>query len=138
MKKKKNVDRTKYGDYSANAMDYDGVKAHTAIYGLLSIFIIVYLIYSTANGRIALPSRFGHILYLDGFAMWVFFLSLLLLIFRFCLPVIEYYKRKNDFYKRNIISKRFFYYKKWTKILIWTFCIMSLIIGLVNNNMTKI
>ncbi len=137
MRKKKNVDRTKYGDYSSKVLDYDGVKVHVAIYGLVSILIMTYLVYSLINGRIALPRRFGDTLYLNGFAMYILFLSLLLLIYRFWLPVIEFYKRKNDFYKRNMISKRFLKYKKWTKISAWTFFILSLIIGIINHNMTK-
>ena len=136
MNRKKNIDRTKYGDYSVKALDYDGVKVHTMIYGLVSILILIFLVYSFVNGKIILPHR-RHPLYLSGFAMYVLFLSFLFLIFRFWLPVIEYYKRKNDFYQRNTISKRYFFYKKWTKISAWTFFILSLVIGIVNHNITK-
>jgi hypothetical protein len=133
----KNKNRTKYGDYSSNVLDYEGNKFHILLYGLLSLLIIFYIIYSSINGKIALPRRFGKIIYMDGIAMYTIFTSLMLMILGFYLPVIEFYARKKDFHKKNQISKRFFKYKKWTKILAWALFVLSIIIGLLNHNITK-
>lgn len=137
MKKKKNTDRTKHGDYSSKVLDSDGMKVHVALYGFVSFLIMIYVTYSWVNGQIALPRRFGKTLYLNGFAMHVLFLSLNLLILIFWLPVIEYYKRRKDFHKRNLVSKRFLKYKKRTKVLAWSCFILSLVMGAIEHNIAK-
>jgi hypothetical protein len=135
--KKKNINRKIFGDYSSKILDYERSKFHLLLYGLISLIIIFYIVYSIVNGEIALPRRFGSTIYMDGIATYTIFFSLILMILGFYLPVLEFYSRRNNFHKRNLIGKKYFKYKKWTKYLAWTLFILSIIIGLLNHNISN-
>ncbi len=135
-KKKKNINRTRYGDYSSNSLNYEEKKVHNLIYGLVSLITISYITYSGMNGQATLPFHSGN-MYLNGIAMYTLFGSLTFMIIGFFLPVFEFYARRKNFHVRNLISKQFFSFKKWTKVLSWSLFILSIVIGLLNDNMTK-
>jgi hypothetical protein len=136
-KKKKNLNRTKYGDYSVGALSADGIKVHVFIYSVVSLFVLSFITFSITNGRIWLPKRHGA-LYFDGTAMYTVIASLILMVIGFYLPVIEFYSCKSDFHKSNIIRKRFFMLKKWNKTIAWTLFVLSIVIGILNNNISKV
>lgn len=136
-KKKKNIDRTKYGDYSSGALSYEENKAHIFIYTIVSVFVLLFIVYSIANGRIALPKRHGF-LYFDGMAMYTVIGALIFMVIGFYLPVIEFYLCRRNFHKRNLIRKRFMRIKKWNRIWAWTLFILSMLIGIFYDQISRV
>jgi len=128
-KKKKNIDRTKYGDYSSQALSYEENKVHILINTVVSVFVLVYIVYSITNGRIAIPKRHGA-LYFDGIAMYTVIGALIFMVIGFYLPVIEFYLCRRNFHKRNLIRKRFLRIKKWNRIWTWTLFVLSVVFGI--------
>jgi len=127
-RKKKNIDRTKYGDYTDSSLNSDDVGIHKFIYGLISLFIFIYCLIGLINGEFTFSSRrSNHVMHLTGIPMVIFILAFLLLTIGFFIPVLEYKNRKHNFHNRNQISKRFRKIKKWIKYLTWTCFILSFV-----------
>lgn len=135
-KRKKNINRTKYGDYSSGTLNPNGVGIHIFLYSIISFFILLYSAISIFHGKMWIPKRHGG-LYVDGIAMYTMITSLIMMVIRFYLPVMEYYVSKSQFHNRNRIRKRIFKMKKRSVTIAWTLFILSIIIGVLNNNLSK-
>jgi len=139
-RKKKKKDNTRYGEYKSTDISYDAINFYAAIYGLISSMVIAYITYSWVNDRAAVITNrkvtaFG---YMEGEAMYVFFIGLLLLLVRLWLPLVETYKRHHNFRRKNQISKRLLFFKRWLIRTTWVVFILSVILGIMNGSLLEV